>query len=497
MGHHMPKSLAQLLAGAGDSSVTGDPDVAITSIAVDSRRAQPGSLFFCLRGSRSDGHDHIAAAIAAGASAVVVDRQVPAHGGVPIVTVPDSLAALSHVSAAFFDHPSRKLIVVGVTGTNGKTTTTHFIEAISHAAGSPFGLIGTLGARLRGDFEEQLEHTTPFAHDVQRLLARFRDGGASGAVLEVSSHALALHRVDDVSFDAATFTNLTQDHLDFHSSLDEYRAAKAKLFELTGLGRAKSPGVAIVNADDPEGAELTRSVKRRITFGMRDTSAQLHADDIQYQPAGTTFTVKALRPAPFTIQLPGPFNVSNAMAALATAVALDIDVEAIAEGLASVREVPGRMTAVSIGDVAIFVDYAHTPDGLAKVLEAARALTAGKLICVFGCGGDRDPIKRPIMGRIARASSDFAIVTSDNPRFEDPDRIIADIVAGMRDADGAPFEVEPDRATAIERAIASARPGDVVVIAGKGHETYQSVRGEKLPFSDAAAVRAVLAKVGA
>jgi UDP-N-acetylmuramoyl-L-alanyl-D-glutamate--2,6-diaminopimelate ligase len=497
MNRQMPKSLAQLLAGAGDVSVTGNPATLVSSITVDSRRVEAGALFVCLVGARADGHDHVADAIASGAVAVLAQRDVDAGSAVAVARVADTLAVLSPVAAALYDDPSRSLVVIGVTGTNGKTTTTHFIEAIAACTPRRFGIIGTLGARLRGRFEEKLEHTSPFSHDIQRLLARFRDAGAAGAAMEISSHALALHRVDDVSFDVATFTNLTQDHLDFHKTFDGYRASKARLFEMTARGRGKGPGVAVVNADDPAAESMARPFGRRLTFGMGSASAQLHASDISYDAEGTTFSVKALRPAPLRIGLLGPFNVSNAMAALASAVALDIDVEAIADGLESVRAVPGRMYRVARAEVGVYIDYAHTPDGLAQVLGAVRTLTSGRLICVFGCGGDRDPAKRPLMGEIARALSDFAIVTTDNPRYEDPDRIIEDITAGMRAAPGAPFEIESDRAAAIERAISMARPGDAVLIAGKGHESFQLVRGQLLPFSDEKTALAALAKIRA
>src|SRR5215469_2451495 len=486
----MPKSLADLIAGAGMSSLSGNPDVTIASIAVDSRRVEPGALFVCLRGARDDGHEHVAEAVSRGAVAVLAERPIAAPDQTALVRVPDALAALSPIAATLYDHPSQKLTIAGVTGTNGKTTATHFIESIMAAAGRPFGLIGTLGARLRGVFETELENTTPFAHDVQRLLAQFRDAGAQGAVLEVSSHSLKLHRVDDVAFDVATFTNLTQDHLDFHPSFDDYRAAKRRLFEMT----AANNGVAVLNADDPAYAQLGKPVARRITFGVGNSTAMIDATGVELDTRGSRFTVRAVRPARFEIRIPGPFNVSNAVAAIATAVALDVDVEAIAEGLYNVESVPGRMTRVEAGGFGVFVDYAHTPDGLANVLRAARSLATGRLICVFGCGGDRDPLKRPLMGRIAGEASDVAIVTSDNPRYEDPSKIIDAIVAGMSDAARA-FEVEPDRERAIERAIATAKPGDVVVIAGKGHEAYQLVRGERRPFSDVDVARNAIAKV--
>jgi UDP-N-acetylmuramoyl-L-alanyl-D-glutamate--2,6-diaminopimelate ligase len=493
MPEQMPTTLAHVLAGAGSSVVNGNPDVIISSIAVDSRRVEPGALFVCLRGAHADGHDYAAQAVAAGASAVLAERPVSLTPNATVAIVENTLLALSPVAAALYGRPSESLIVVGVTGTNGKTTATHFLEAIAHTAGVPFGLIGTLGARLRDAFDEPLEHTTPFAHELARLLARFRDEGARGAVLEVSSHGLALHRVDDIAFDVATFTNLTQDHMDFHASFEEYRDVKRKLFDLMARS-SKRPGVGVVNVDDPEGAAISRIVPRCFTFGVDNDGALFNATDVQLGTHGSTFHVKSLRPAPFSVRLPGPFNVSNAMAAIASAAALDFDVEAIAEGLDSVTEVPGRMTRVAAGDVAVYVDYAHTPDGLRKVLESARAVTKNKLICVFGCGGDRDPYKRPLMGAIARELSDLAIITSDNPRFEEPEKIIADVLAGVTGSGGGAFEVVPDRLDAIERAVASARAGDVVVIAGKGHEAFQLVRGDKLPFSDAAAAQAAIAK---
>jgi UDP-N-acetylmuramoyl-L-alanyl-D-glutamate--2,6-diaminopimelate ligase len=493
MSEHMPISLARLLAGAGVAVSSGDPNVPISSISVDSRRVKPGALFICLRGARADGHDHAAAAVAAGASAVLAQHPIDLGSRAAFAFTDDTLGALSKIAAVFYGEPSKQLNVAGVTGTNGKTTTTYFIEAIARAAGTPFGLIGTLGARLQGRFDVSLEHTTPFAHDVQQLLARFRDEGAKGAVLEVSSHALALHRVDDVAFDVAVFTNLTQDHLDFHTTLDEYRAAKRTLFAMTAEG--VKAGTAVLNIDDPEGVALRALVPRSITYAVDCSAATLHATEIDERRGSTAFLVKAIRPVPFEIRLRGRHNVANALAAIGAAVALDFDVEAIAEGVAAVDDVPGRMTRVGDGDTPVYVDYAHTPDGLRKALEAARS-ASGRLICVFGCGGDRDRSKRPIMGAIARNLCDLSIVTSDNPRFEDPAAIVDEIVAGMR-GPGGDFVVELDRAAAIEQAIARARPGDVILIAGKGHETYQLVRDERLPFSDIEVARAALARVRA
>ena len=480
--------LERLFEGVA-SQIRGNPAATVSSITTDSRRVRPGALFFALRGERADGHDFASAAAAAGAAGVVAERAVAVPETVALVIVPDTLAALSKVSARFYDDPSRHMVTVGVTGTNGKTTTTFFIEAIARAAGQQFGVIGTLGARLGALVTEQLANTTPFAQDVQRLLAEFRDAGARAAVLEVSSHALELHRVDDVAFDVAVLTNITQDHLDFHKTFDSYRAAKRKLFAREA-GKDGKPPVAVLNADDPEGRALAGQLERRLTYGIENPDALLNATSVSMTATGSHFWVSALRPTPFVIQLPGAFNVANAMAALGAACALDFDVEAIAEGLESVIEVPGRMISIAAGEIGVYVDYAHTPDGLEQILRATRALTRGRLICVFGCGGNRDAAKRPHMGRIAQNHADYVILTTDNPRHEDPQAIVDDILSGMQVRNAT--ETVPDRAAAIARAIELAQPGDSVVIAGKGHETSQIFGDERRPFSDVTAARTVI-----
>ena len=491
----MPMLLRRLLAGVSEARVSGDPDVLVSSITIDSRRVERGALFACLRGVRDDGHAHAQEAIKAGAAAVLAQRDIEI-GSAPLVVVPDVLAALSPIAAELWGRPSDAMTCIGVTGTNGKTTTTHLIEAIARAAGRPFGLIGTLGARFGDAISVDLEHTTPYAHDLQHLLASFRAAGASGAVLEVSSHALAMHRVDDVTFDVAVLTNITHDHLDFHGSFEEYARAKRLLFELAQANATKPAGACVINIDDAEGRRIAAELTRPLTYAIDNPDAMLRATEVELFADGSRFLVPALRPAPFTIRLPGPFNVANAMAALAAASTLDFEVEAIAQGLLDVTSVPGRMTQVPADSIGVYVDYAHTPDGLRNVLRAARALTDRRVVCVFGCGGDRDALKRPVMGRIAREMADHVVVTSDNPRFEDPIRIINDVLAGM-DGNGASYDVVPDRAEAIERAIAQAAPGDVIVIAGKGHEAYQLIRGESLPFSDVRAAEAAIRKARA
>ena len=482
------QALAHLFPGAA-VRIHGDLAAPITSIATDSRQARPGTLFFCLRGQRHNGEDFALAAVAAGALAVAAERELDLPPAVARVVVPDALAALSKAAARLYDDPSRGLVMVGVTGTNGKTTTTYLVESIAKAAGKRFGVIGTLGARL-GDLTEALSNTTPFAHDVQRILAGFRDAAADGAVIEASSHALTLHRLDDVSFDVAVLTNLTRDHLDFHGTFEEYRAAKRKLFDRRA-GKDGRPAVAVLNVDDPEGRALAGTLERRLTYGIGNDEAMLNATAVSMSASGSRFSVPALRPAPFSIRLPGAFNVANAMAALGIACALDLDVEAMAEGLETLERVPGRMISVPAPGVGVYLDYAHTPDALEQVLQAARALARGKLVCVFGCGGDRDAGKRPRMGRIAQHLADHVIVTTDNPRHEAPQAIIDAILSGM-DAPAGTVEVVVDRAQAIARAIELAQPGDAVLIAGKGHEDYQIVGDERRPFSDEDVARAAI-----
>jgi UDP-N-acetylmuramyl-tripeptide synthetase len=490
----MPTQLRRLLADAGDARVNGDPEVLISSITVDSRAVEHGALFVCIRGEHNDGHAFVGEAVRDGAAAILAEHPVDVPKGTTVVEVPDALAALSPIAAEFYGKPSEALTCVGVTGTNGKTTTTHFIEAIARAAGKPFGLVGTLGARLAGSFDVQIQHTTPYAHQLQAILAAIRNADAPGAVLEISSHALALHRVDDVAFDVAALTNVTHDHLDFHGSFAEYVHAKRQLFQTTGRGGLKQSGTSVVNVDDAVGRVIAKESKRALTFAVH-SEAMLRATDIDATTDGSSFRVRAVRPTPFTVKLPGPFNVSNALAAIAVGSALDFDVEAIAEGLASVTEVRGRMTAVPAPGFSVYVDYAHTPDGLRNLLTAAHGITGRRVLCVFGCGGDRDPFKRPVMGRLARELADHVVLTSDNPRYEDPQSIFEDVLTGVKGGASATFEVIPDRAAAIERAITLAKSGDVVVIAGKGHEPYQLVEGHRIPFSDVDVAAEAIRKV--
>ncbi len=440
----------------------------VTSIAVDSRTTVPGSLFVAVRGERVDGHRFAKGAVTRGAAALVVEHEVDVD--VPQVIVEDTRVAISRLADTYYDRPSQDVMVFGVTGTNGKTTTTYLLRAIAEAAGLPCGVIGTLGG-LFGERKWALENTTPLALELHRLLAEMRDAGARAVAMEVSSHALALGRVDDVRFRAAALTNVTRDHLDFHGTFARYIAAKRHLFDLAPQ--------AVLNVDDAVGRTFAGEFAMATTYGI-ERVAQLRATNIVLQGDGTTFDAGGLH---VEIALPGRFNVANALAAIGIARAVGIDDEAIVRGLATARAVPGRMERIGAFGIDAIVDYAHTPDALANVLRAARETTRGRLIVVFGCGGDRDAGKRVEMGRIAADAADSVIVTSDNPRGENPAAIAAAV------AEGIEAEVILDRRAAIRRAINDARAGDTVVVAGKGHETYQIIGEERLPFDDRDEVR--------
>ncbi len=462
------RELDTLLGVLRAPRIVGTLPHAVGSITVDSRAVEPDALFVAVRGERTDGHDHAAKAALRGASALVVERELDI--AMPQIVVDDTRAAISHLASAFYDHPSRTMTMAGVTGTNGKTTTTHLMRAIFAAAGVPCAVIGTLGGAF-GERRWPLENTTPLALDLHRILAEMRDAGAQAVVMEVSSHALALGRVDDVAFDAAALTNVTRDHLDFHGTMARYVAAKQRLFDLAQR--------SVLNVDDESGRRFAASHPDATTYAI-DRDADLHATGVVLAGDGSTFDVGGMH---VHIALPGRFNVAYALAAIGLARALAIPDGAIVAGLAAVRAVPGRMERIAAFGIDAIVDYAHTPDALANVLAAARETTRGRLIVVFGCGGDRDAGKRGEMGRIAAAAADRIIVTSDNPRGEDP-LAIAQAVAADIDAD-----VILDRRTAIRRAIGEAHAGDTVIVAGKGHETYQIVGSERLPFDDRDEVR--------
>jgi UDP-N-acetylmuramoyl-L-alanyl-D-glutamate--2,6-diaminopimelate ligase len=468
------------LAAATGGRVTGGGEVHVTDVVLDTRTVTPGALFCCVPGSKVDGHDFAGAALEAGAAALVVER--PFDLPAPQLLVGSVRAALAPLADAFWEHPSRRFDLVGVTGTNGKTTTTFMLEAIFRAAGRTPGVIGTVEVRL-GDQRRPVAHTTPEAPDLQRLLAEMADSGVQAAAMEVSSHGLALGRVDRTWYQAAVFTNLTQDHLDFHADLEDYYQSKRKLFTsaFTGFG--------IVNADDPYGRRLAGPDAGIpvVTTGTGPGVAW-RASVVEATLAGTSFRLDSpAGPATVRLRLAGQFNVANALGALAAADALGIDLATSVAGLAGLAGVPGRFERVDLGQpFTVLVDYAHTPDSLDNVLRAARAVSEKRVIVVFGCGGDRDRAKRPLMGAIAGRLADLVVVTSDNPRSERPEAIVDEVVAGVRrSAEPDAWWATVDRRAAIAEALAAAGPGDAVVIAGKGHEQGQEFEGgRKVPFDD-------------
>lgn len=476
------RALATLVEGG---RVHGDADVGVHDVTHDSAEAGPGVLFACRPGRRADGHDFAPAAVRAGSPALLVER--PLDLPVAQLEVPSVAGVLGHVAAAVHGHPCREVTLLGVTGTNGKTTTAFLLEAALAAAGHVTGLVGTVETRIAGEPASGVR-TTPEATDLQRLLRRMVGAGVSGVAMEVSSHGLALGRMNGTTVDVAGFTNLTRDHLDFHAGLEDYFGAKAELFTPAHAAR----GVVVV--DDDWGRRLAVEAEVPVTTVSLDGPADVVATDVELRADGATFVAQlASRRVPVRIRLPGRFNVANALLAVAMAAAAGLDPAAAAEGVAAVTGVAGRMERIEAGQpFTVLVDYAHTPEAVATVLEAARALTDARVLVVVGCGGDRDRDKRPLMGRAAAAGADLAVLTSDNPRSEEPDAILDAVVAGAREVAGAAWLVEPDRRAAIAAALGAARPGDVVVIAGKGHETYQELADRTVTFDDREVARALL-----
>ena len=475
----------------------------VTDLAYDSRQAGRGAVFVALPGARHDGAQFAVQAVARGAVAVIAQVPPPEPLSAPWLVVDDARSSLAPLAAAFFGFPSESLLLVGLTGTNGKTTTAYLVTEILERGGWPCGRIGTVGYRIGGQ-ERGATRTTPEAPDVERLLREMVDEGARACVMEVSSHALALHRVDALRFTAAVFTNLTRDHLDFHGDMESYFRAKRRLFEM--LPR---DGVAVTNADDPRGRDIVAGSPRIVTYAL-NTSADVAPAVWQSSIEGLTMSVRTPRGSlQLRSGLVGTPNAYNVLAAVAVCVALDVPFDAIEQGVAAVRQVPGRFQVVSTAsdDVVVVVDYAHTDDALRNLLETARPIARRRLVTVFGCGGDRDRTKRPLMGAVAARLSDLVIVTSDNPRSEDPDRIVAEIQRGFLPPQERlpsrvptpPPSVTPnmaiiDRRKAIEFAIRQAQAGDLVVIAGKGHEKYQEAAGRVVPFDDVEVAAAALAQ---
>jgi UDP-N-acetylmuramoyl-L-alanyl-D-glutamate--2,6-diaminopimelate ligase len=465
-------------------------DVEVAGLAYDSRLVAPGTLFFCVPGFRSDGHDFAAQAVADGAVGLVVER--PLTLGVPEVIVPSVRAAMGPIASRFYGDPSASLRVVGITGTNGKTTTAFLVRALLEAAGEQTGLLGTVTS-IVGGVEHPVRRTTPEAIDLHAGFRAMLDGGDRACAMEVSSHALELGRAGGIGFAAAVFTNLTQDHLDFHPSMEDYFLAKRLLF-LPGEGPA--PGVSVVNVGDPYGRRLVSEIDGARTFAL-DAPADYSASDLRCDFAGCRFALRTpVGAREVALPMPGRFNVANALGALATVHALGFDLDTLLAALQRGVRVPGRFEPVDAGqDFAVLVDYAHTPDSLDNVLRSVRDIARGRVISVFGAGGDRDRGKRPMMGAISARLADITLVTSDNPRSEESAEIVAEIVSGIPPtalSDGS-VHVELDRRAAIEHALSLAMPDDVVVIAGKGHEQGQEFAdGRKEPFDDASVARELL-----
>ena len=477
-----------LLKSGGAAQWDGD----VTGIAYDSRRVGRGEIFVALKGAREDAANFVGDAAARGAAAIVSELPAPSGVRTPWITVTDGRLSLALLADRFYRHPSGELQVVGVTGTNGKTTTAYLVASIFEAAGIKCGLIGTVGYRVASQMREA-SHTTPEAPELQSMMREMVDRGCGACAMEVSSHALSLRRVDGVTYAAGIFTNLTRDHLDFHADMEAYFLAKRRLFEMLPAGAPSA-----INLDDPRGAALMEAGGRPVTYAV-NRAADVTPGPLSFSLAGLSFDVRTPR-GPVHVESPlvGRPNVYNILAAVSTTTALGMTSDAIQEGISALRGVPGRFEVVSDpnDDVTVVVDYAHTDDALRNLLETARPLASGRLITMFGCGGERDRTKRPLMGAVAGRLSDLVVITSDNPRGEDPARIVEDIRRGItpdtrRDAGQRILSIV-DRGDAIAKAVELARPGDVVLLAGKGHEKYQIVGNRSIPFDDRAAAREAL-----
>ena len=496
IGVNLVKNLEALLALLNDASVTGPNKKEILDITADSRKVAPGTLFIALDGATVDGHDFVQKAVDAGAAALLVSKDVSVSGSVTIIKVSDTRQAMMTLVPFFFDYPAGKMRMIGVTGTNGKTTTTHMIAHMLREQGHKVGIIGTVHIVI-GDQTFPIHNTTPDVVDLQHILQKMVDAGVSHCIMEVSSHALALGRVAGVEYDTAVFTNLTQDHLDFHKTFENYLAAKCKLF--TGLTQGsphKSPKGAVVNIDDPNGQRIMDLTKVPVITYSTQKKGTLNAHDVTMTSKSSAYTVEYKGASyPVKMNTTGLFNVYNTLAAIGACLQEGLSMDAIDKALTTFTAVPGRFELVDEGqDFAVVVDYAHTPDGLENILKTAKAITKDRIIVVFGCGGDRDATKRPIMGRFAAQYGDRIFVTSDNPRTEDPVKIVTDVAAGVKEAlrEGTSYQVIVDRSEAIHEAIKEAQAGDVVIIAGKGHETYQILKDKTIHFDDREVARQAL-----
>lgn len=484
-------TLAALIRNTTVVSVTGNTEIPVTGLSCDSRSVSTGDLFFVLPGTKVNGKEYVHDAIARGAAAVITEENLSGIN-VPLVRVPDSQVALADLATAYYGHPSSSLAVAGVTGTNGKTTTAWIIRHICDTVGRPCGLVGTIKYILPG-ITEEASRTTPGAIEMQRMLGTMRDGGFRAAALEVSSHALVQQRVRGVEFDAAIFTNLTQDHLDYHGTMENYFEAKRTLFTALESQKVKK-GRAIINLDDRYGRRLLDKIHQVpvITYGQ-GSNCNFRASNIVYSATGTVFRLDA-KGRSYLVRTPliGLFNVYNMLAAIAATSAMGLELRRAVAAAATIPQVPGRLERVPAHrNFQSFVDYAHTPDALENVLKSLRQLNPSRIITVFGCGGDRDHSKRPLMAAAAQLYSDKVILTSDNPRSEDPLAIMRECESGLR---GTGHESFVDRESAIRRAVELAGPNDIVLVAGKGHETYQETATERLPFNDVSVTARAMAQ---
>ncbi len=493
------KTLKDIISTLDVQQVQGDQNVSIQDITADSRAVKLNSLFIALDGATVDGHNYIDKAVAAGAVAVIVSKPVTVPDDVCVITVSDTRQAMMVCVPYFFDYPANRMRMVGVTGTNGKTTTTHMIRHILKAQGHKVGVIGTVHIMI-GDTSYPIHNTTPDVVDLQHILYQMVQENVEYCVMEVSSHALALGRVSGVEFDTAVFTNLTQDHLDFHKTFENYLAAKCKLFEqVSASDQVKDNKGAVINIDDSYGHRvMEKTTAPTITYSTLGKGT-LNASDVHMSTKNSQYTVNYKGESyPVSMNTTGLFNVYNTLAAIGACLQEGISMEAIDTALKTFSSVPGRFELIEEGqDFAVVVDYAHTPDGLQNILETAKAIKENRIIIVFGCGGDRDATKRPIMGRIAAEYGDKIYVTSDNPRTEDPVQIVKDVEVGVKEAlrDGTSYEVIVDRREAINHAIHDAKAGDIVIIAGKGHENYQILKNETIHFDDREEARKALKEI--
>ncbi len=467
------------------AEIKGNTNIIVNDIAYDSRKVEKGTLFVAIKGFKSDGHDYIMEAVESGACAVVVENDV-GELPIPVVNVKNSREALALISKAYFKNPSSKLKLVGVTGTNGKTTTTYLIKSILEQCGKKTGLIGT-NQNMIGDAVISTERTTPESYELQKLFSDMVKANVEYVIMEVSSHSLELNRVDGCEFDVGIFTNLTQDHLDFHITMENYLKAKTKLFKHCKIG--------VINVDDKNSGYILKNGKSKMrTFGIKN-KADTIARDIRVSEKGVQFTIETPDGNErIHLRIPGLFTVYNALGSISACMALGVDIKNIKAGLVSSKGVPGRVQLVAPNnDFTVLIDYAHTPDGLDNIIKTVKDFAKGRVVTLFGCGGDRDRTKRPIMGKIASELSDLCIITSDNPRTEEPLSIIDDILKGINNNTSCQYIVIENRLEAIKFAINKAEKDDIIILAGKGHETYQEIKGIKYPFNEELIVLDILA----